>query len=170
MARRKAAVKRVILSDPLFKSELLAKFINVLMRNGKKAIAEKIVYGALSKVANVKIKEESSDIWSNETLRKSILELFEKILDNLRPIVEVRAARVGGATYQVPVEVKNHRGLALAMRWLVQAANLRNEKGMGPRLAGEMLDVFEGKGGAIKKREDAHRMAKANQAFAHYRW
>jgi small subunit ribosomal protein S7 len=169
MARRKQAAKRKILPDPLFGSELLAKFINVLMKNGKKAVAEKIVYDALVKVSEVKAKNEGN-IYTSENSRKIILELVEKILDGLKPSVEVRSARVGGATYQIPVEVKPGRGLALAMRWLVEAANARGEKGMVMRLAGEILDSLEGKGGAIKKREDVHKMAKANQAFAHYRW
>jgi small subunit ribosomal protein S7 len=169
MARRKAAAKRGILPDPLFGSEILAKFINVLMCSGKKSVAEKIVYGALAKVAESKAKGEG-DINSSDNARKVVLELFEKALDALKPTVEVRSCRVGGATYQVPVEVKLNRGQALAMRWLVEAANSRGERGMVLRLAGEILDTFDGKGGAIKKREDVHKMAKANQAFAHYRW
>lgn len=169
MARRKAAAKRSILPDPLFGSLVLAKFINVLMCNGKKAVAEKVVYGALQKVADIKAKGEGA-IDSSENSRKVVLELFEKVLSVLKPTVEVRSARVGGATYQVPVEVKAIRGAALAMRWLVEAANSRPEKGMVNRLAGEILDALDGKGGAVKKREDVHKMAKANQAFAHYRW
>lgn len=169
MARRKAAAKRSILPDPLFGSELLAKFINVLMKGGKKSVAEKIVYGALTKVAEVKAKGEG-DIHASENARKVVLGLFEKVLETLKPAVEVRSCRVGGATYQIPVEVKPSRGLALAMRWLVEAANLRGERGMVLRLASEFLDALEGKGGAVKKREDVHKMAKANQAFAHYRW
>lgn len=169
MARRKAAAKRSILPDPLFGSELLAKFINVLMSRGKKSVAEKIVYGSLQQVAEHKDKK-NSDIYASESVRKIVLELFEKVLGLLKPAVEVRSCRVGGATYQVPVEVKQDRGMALAMRWLVEAANARGEKGMERRLAGEILDALDGKGGAIKKREDVHKMAKANQAFAHYRW
>ena len=169
MARRKASAKRQILPDPLFGSLILAKFINVLMSNGKKSVAEKIVYKALARVSEIKAKK-SGDISKDEDTRKVVLELFEKALDLLRPTVEVRSSRIGGATYQIPVEVKSDRGMALAMRWLVDAANTRGEKGMVLRLAGEILDTFEGKGGAIKKREDVHRMAKANQAFAHYRW
>ncbi len=169
MARRKAAAKREILPDPLFGSELLAKFVNVLMKGGKKSVAEKIVYGALAKVAAVKAKSDG-DIFASSGARKVVLELFEKVLDTLKPAVEVRSCRVGGATYQIPVEVKQSRGLALAMRWLVDAANSRGEKGMELRLAGEISDILENKGGAVKKREDVHRMAKANQAFAHYRW
>lgn len=169
MARRKAAAKREILPDPLFGSQLLAKFINVLMCNGKKSVAEKIVYGALAEVAKSKAKNDG-DINVSESVRKIVLEMFEKVLDTLKPTVEVRSCRVGGATYQIPVEVKPSRGLALAMRWLVEAANSRGERGMVLRLAGEVSDVIDGKGGAIKKREDVHKMAKANQAFAHYRW
>ena len=169
MARRKAAVKRTILPDPLFGSLLLAKFINILMCGGKKSIAEKIVYEALQKVTEIKAKNEGL-INENESARKAALELFEKTIDTLKPAVEVRSCRVGGATYQVPVEVKTARGFALAMRWLVDAANSRGEKGMVLRLSGEILDILDGKGGAVKKREDVHKMAKANQAFAHYRW
>ncbi len=162
MARRKAAAKRTILPDPMFGSDLLARFINVLMCNGKKSVAEKIVYGALQKVVEQKNKATNQ--------QNSALELFEKALDILKPTVEVRSCRVGGATYQVPVEVQPNRGVALAMRWLVKAANARSEKGMVLRLAGEFLDIYDGKGGAVRKREDVHKMAKANQAFAHYRW
>jgi small subunit ribosomal protein S7 len=171
MARRKQAAKRKILPDPLFGSELLAKFINVLMCSGKKSVAEKIVYGALARVAEIKAKGEGDiNISTSENARKIVLELFEKALDALKPAVEVRSCRVGGATYQVPVEVKPNRGLALAMRWWVDAASARSEKGMALRLAGEILDTSEGKGGAFKKREDVHKMASANKAFAHYRW
>lgn len=169
MARRKAAAKRAILPDPLFGSKLLAKFMNIVMCKGKKSVAEKIVYGALQKIVDSKAQSEGS-ISVNEGARKVVIELFEKSLDVLKPSVEVRSCRVGGATYQVPVEVKADRGMALAMRWLVGAANLRGEKGMVIRLANEIMDVLDGKGGAVKKREDVHKMAKANQAFAHYRW
>ncbi|MDR1057691.1 MAG: 30S ribosomal protein S7 [Coxiellaceae bacterium] len=172
MARRKSAARRCVLPDPLFGSLMLAKFINVLMYNGKKSVAEKIVYGALDIVRERKAKQEDTKegIVISENARKIVLELFEKSLNILRPTVEVRSSRVGGATYQIPVEVRSDRSLALAMRWLVEAANLRSEKGMVLRLAQEILDVLDNKGGAIKKREDVHRMAKANQAFAHYRW
>lgn len=170
MARRKAATKRKILPDPLFGSEILAKFINVVMSKGKKSVAEKIVYGALQKIAEQKNKSEKVDIYVNDGVHKVVIELFEKALSLLKPTVEVRSARVGGATYQVPVEVKTDRGFALAMRWMVDAANSRPEKGMTQKLANEILEILEGKGGAIKKREDMHKMAKANQAFAHYRW
>lgn len=169
MARRKAAAKREILPDPLFGGTLLAKFMNVIMRCGKKSIAEKIVYGSLQTVVGRKSGIQG-DIYISEPTRKAALELFEKVLESLKPTVEVRSRRVGGATYQIPVEVRPDRKIALAMRWLVEAANLRNEKGMDLRLASEILDVLEGKGGAVKKKEDVHKMAKANQAFAHYRW
>lgn len=169
MARRKAAAKREVLSDPLFGGTLLTKFMNVVMRCGKKSIAEKIVYGALQEVVKRKASNEG-DIHTSENARKVALEMFEKSLDALKPTVEVRSRRVGGATYQIPVEVRPDRKIALAMRWLVDAANLRSEQGMVLRLANEILDAFEGKGGAVKKREDVHKMAKANQAFAHYRW
>jgi len=169
MARRKAATKRTILPDPLFGSEVLAKFINVLMYNGKKSIAEKVVYDALQIVSERKSKSKAS-IHDDEAARSDILEIFEKSLSVIKPTVEVKSCRVGGATYQVPVEVKATRGMALAMRWIVAAANARGEKGIVLRLAGEISDILEGKGGSVKKREDVHKMAKANQAFAHYRW
>ena len=169
MARRKAAAKREVLPDPLFGGTLLTKFMNVVMRCGKKSIAEKIVYGSLQKIVERKSSGEG-DIRVSENARKIAIEMFEKSLDALKPTVEVRSRRVGGATYQIPVEVRPDRKNALAMRWLVEAANLRSEKGMIARLASEILDALEGKGGAVKKREDVHRMAKANQAFAHYRW
>jgi small subunit ribosomal protein S7 len=191
MSRRKAAPKRYILPDPLFGSQLIATFINVVMRRGKKSVAEKIVYGALDKLIIVKGKsQEKKDeseggeggesgggsasgfgsIKNSSSLRKIAVEQFQKVLDTVRPTVEVKSRRVGGATYQVPVEVKQDRGIALAMRWIVEAAKARHEKSMPLRLAGEFLDALENKGGSIKKREDTHRMAKANQAFAHYRW
>ncbi|EKE00520.1 MAG: hypothetical protein ACD_21C00335G0002 [uncultured bacterium] len=169
MARRKAAAKREILPDPLFGGRLLAKFMNIVMRRGKKSVAEKIVYSSLQTIVERKGGKEGS-IFSNESARKTALELFEKALDALKPTVEVRSRRVGGATYQIPVEVRPDRKIALAMRWLVDAALSRGEKDMSSRLANEMLDALEGKGGAVKKREDVHKMAKANQAFAHYRW
>ncbi|KPJ68147.1 MAG: 30S ribosomal protein S7 [Coxiella sp. DG_40] len=174
MARRKAAAKRIILPDPLFGSEMIAKFINVVTRNGKKSVAEKIVYGALEKVATSKgVKEtgaEGISIRNNEGLRKVALDLFDKALNAVRPIVEVRPRRVGGANYQIPMEVRSERGTTLAMRWLIKFAAKRGEKSMALRLAGEILDAISGKGGAIKQREIVHSMAKANQAFAHFRW
>jgi small subunit ribosomal protein S7 len=156
MPRRRVIGQRKILPDPKFHNELLAKFINILMVDGKKSTAEKIVYGALD------ILVEKSD--------KDHLELFETALDNIRPQVEVKSRRVGGSTYQVPVEVRPVRRNALAMRWLVEAARKRGEKSMAQRLANEMLDASDSKGSAVKKREDVHRMAEANKAFAHYRW
>lgn len=153
MARRRQAEKRAILPDPKYKSELIAKFINMLMLDGKKSVAEKVVYGALEAVSS-----------------KTRSDALEKALDNVRPMVEVKSRRVGGATYQVPVEVRPARRNALAMRWLVEAARKRSEKGMGARLAGELLEAGESRGSAVKKREDTHRMAEANKAFAHYRW
>jgi len=156
MPRRRVVGQRKILPDPKFHSELLAKFVNILMVDGKKSTAEKIVYGALDVLA------EKSD--------KDQLELFETALENIRPSVEVKSRRVGGSTYQVPVEVRPVRRNALAMRWLVEAARKRGEKSMALRLANEMLDASDSKGSAVKKREDVHRMADANKAFAHYRW
>lgn len=156
MPRRRVIGQRKILPDPKFGSELLAKFINVVMVDGKKSVAEHIIYGALDIMA--------------EKSKKEHLEVFEVALDNVRPTVEVKSRRVGGSTYQVPVEVRPVRRNALAMRWLVDAARTRGEKSMAQRLAGEMLDASENKGSAVKKREDVHRMAEANKAFAHYRW
>ena|SRR3990167_3449767 len=183
MARRKAAPKRDILPDPLFQSELLAKFINTVMRNGKKSVAEKIVYGALAAVfkqAQAKSKKSGSHdeeggssgvrILGAESARSVALDAFKQALENITPAVEVKSRRVGGSTYQVPVEIRGVRRMALAMRWLVEYANQRHEKTMVLRLASEILDAVDGRGGAVKKREDVHRMAKANQAFAHYRW
>ncbi|GAA0812267.1 30S ribosomal protein S7 [Colwellia sp. D2M02] len=157
MPRRRVVGQRKILPDPKFHNELLAKFINILMVDGKKSTAEKIVYGAL-------------DILTEKNSEKTHLELFEIALDNIRPQVEVKSRRVGGSTYQVPVEVRPVRRNALAMRWLVDAARKRGEKSMAQRLANEMLDASDSKGSAVKKREDVHRMAEANKAFAHYRW
>ena len=157
MPRRRVVGQRKILPDPKFHNELLAKFINILMVDGKKSTAEKIVYGAL-------------DILTEKNSEKTHLELFEIALENIRPQVEVKSRRVGGSTYQVPVEVRPVRRNALAMRWLVEAARKRGEKSMAQRLANEMLDASDSKGSAVKKREDVHRMAEANKAFAHYRW
>ncbi|MAZ66220.1 MAG: 30S ribosomal protein S7 [Kangiellaceae bacterium] len=156
MPRRRVIAQRQILPDPKFGSETLAKFINVVMISGKKSVAEKIVYGAL-------------DIISEKSSEDS-LELFNNALDNIRPMVEVKSRRVGGSTYQVPVEVRPTRRTALAMRWLVESSRKRGEKTMGQRLAGEILDAAQKRGSAVKKREDVHRMAEANKAFAHYRW
>jgi small subunit ribosomal protein S7 len=173
MPRRREVPKREILPDPKHHSELLAKFINVLMVSGKKSTAEKIIYGALSvmedRVKKIKKTDEEGGE-SGATGSSSVLRYFEDALNNVRPSVEVRSRRVGGATYQVPVEVRHDRSIALGMRWIVQAARTRGEKGMMLRLAGELMDAFESKGSAVKKREDTHKMAKANQAFAHFRW
>ena len=156
MPRRRDVPERHILPDPKFGDVTLAKFINVLMLDGKKSTAEGIVYGALAQVAT-KSKEDP-------------LEMFVRALDNVRPAVEVKSRRVGGATYQVPVEVRPRRRTALAMRWLVEAARKRGEKSMGIRLANEILEAADSRGSAVKKREDTHRMAEANKAFSHYRW
>ena len=156
MPRRRVVAKREILPDPKFHDVTLAKFINHVMVSGKKAVAERIVYGALSE-----IEEKGS---------ASPLETFEKALEEIAPLVEVKSRRVGGATYQVPVEVRPSRRNALAMRWLVDSARGRSEKTMAARLAGELLDASEGRGSAVKKREDTHKMAEANKAFAHYRY
>jgi small subunit ribosomal protein S7 len=173
MPRRHEIAKREILPDPKHHSELLAKFINVLMVSGKKSTAEKIIYGALSlmeeRVKKSK-KAETEDGGESTGGAGTVLRYFEDALNNVRPSLEVRSRRVGGATYQVPVEVRNDRSIALGMRWIVKAARTRGEKGMMLRLAGEMTDAYENKGSAVKKREDTHKMAKANQAFAHFRW
>lgn len=169
MPRRREVPKREILPDPKHHSELLAKFINVLMISGKKSTAEKIIYGALD-VMSDRIKKVKKSDDDDQGGAGSVLRYFEQALDNVRPSVEVRSRRVGGATYQVPVEVRTDRSIALGMRWIVQAARSRGEKGMMLRLAGELMDAYESKGSAVKKREDTHKMAKANQAFAHFRW
>ncbi|GMR08025.1 MAG: 30S ribosomal protein S7 [Gammaproteobacteria bacterium] len=156
MPRRREVPKRVILPDPKFGNVQLAKFINTIMMHGKKSVAERIVYGALEQVA--------------QRTKQDPLEALETALTNVRPVVEVKSRRVGGATYQVPIEVRVERRNALAMRWIKDAARGRGEKSMGLRLAGEIADAFENKGGAVKKKEDTHRMAEANKAFSHYRW
>ncbi|MDD3182393.1 MAG: 30S ribosomal protein S7 [Alphaproteobacteria bacterium] len=156
MARRRRAEKRQVLSDPKFGEILITKFMNVLMLDGKKSAAEKIVYGALEKI------QSKSKVGS--------LEVFKAALDKVRPHLEVRSRRVGGATYQVPVEVRPDRGLALAMRWIIRAARARGETTMVDRLAAELLAASNDNGAAVKKREDTHRMAEANKAFSHYRW
>ncbi len=156
MARRRRAEKRTVLPDPKFGEILLTKFMNVLMKDGKKSVAERIVYGALEKIQS-KAKTGSLDV-------------FREALDKVRPHLEVRSRRVGGATYQVPVEVRPDRGLALAMRWLIAAARKRSEVTMVDRLAAELLAASNDNGAAVKKREDTHRMAEANKAFSHYRW
>jgi small subunit ribosomal protein S7 len=156
MPRRREVPKREILPDPKFHDLQIAKFINMIMRNGKKSTAERIMYFALDNVT------QKSSLDS--------IELLEKALENVRPTVEVKSRRVGGATYQVPVEVRASRRNTLAMRWLIDAALKRGEKTMAQKLAGELLDASESKGSAVKKREDTHRMAEANKAFAHFRW
>lgn len=156
MPRRRVVAKREILPDPKFGDVVLAKFINHVMVSGKKSLAERIVYGALNTIGS-KVENDP-------------LETFKEALENVSPMVEVKSRRVGGATYQVPVEVRPARRMALAMRWLVEYSRARGEKSMAARLAGEILDASQQKGGAVKKREDVHRMAEANKAFAHYRW
>ena len=157
MSRRRKADKRDIIPDPKFNDRVLSRFINIVMYGGKKSTAEKIVYQALD-IASEKLKSKNS------------LELFKTALNNVKPGIEVRSRRVGGATYQVPVEVRNERALALAIRWIVDASRKRSEKSMTHRLAQELIDANENKGASIKKREDTHKMAEANRAFAHYRW
>ncbi|MEE9344216.1 MAG: 30S ribosomal protein S7 [Methylococcales bacterium] len=156
MSRRRVAAKRVINPDPLYGSLQLSKFINLLMFDGKKSVAEKIVYAALDT-----IKQKGAD---------EPLEVMTTALENIKPKVEVKSRRVGGSTYQVPVEVRPERRGALAMRWLIDSARKRSERTMAGRLAGEVLDASESRGSAVKKREDTHRMADANKAFSHYRW
>jgi small subunit ribosomal protein S7 len=157
MSRRRQAEPRKVLPDPKFKSELLAKFINKIMERGKKSRAEQIVYGALASIADKKKTDAP-------------LQVLEQALENVKPTVEVKSRRVGGATYQVPVEVRAVRRNALAMRWILDAARSRSEQGMAARLAGELLDAADHRGAAVKKREDTHKMAEANKAFAHFRW
>lgn len=156
MARRRVAARREILPDPKFGSILLTKFVNMIMQDGKKAVAERIIYGALDQIANKKGRDP--------------LEALDGAMDNVRPMVEVKSRRVGGATYQVPVEVRPKRRDSLAMRWLIDAARKRSEKSMAMRLAGELMDASDHRGSAVKKREDTHRMAEANKAFSHFRW
>jgi small subunit ribosomal protein S7 len=159
MSRRSQAPVRSILPDPKFNSVLLAKFMNMVMERGKKAVAERIVYGAIDRMA------ERTGRQPDQTI-----ELLTQALDNVKPMVEVKSRRVGGATYQVPVEVRSTRRQTLAMRWVIDAAQARSEKSMSQRLAAELLEASENRGAAVRKREDTHRMADANKAFAHYRW
>lgn len=156
MPRRREVPKRDVLPDPKYNNKLAAKFINNVMRRGKKSLAEQILYGAF-------------DIIEQRT-KQDPLEVFHKAMDNVRPVIEVKSRRVGGATYQVPVEVRPERRDALAMRWIIGYSKQRPEKTMVQKLAGELLDASQNRGGSIKKREDTHRMAEANKAFAHYRW
>ncbi|MCJ7451045.1 MAG: 30S ribosomal protein S7 [Steroidobacteraceae bacterium] len=159
MSRRSQAPVRSILPDPKFNSVLLAKFMNMVMERGKKSVAERIVYGAIDRMA------EKTGRQADQTI-----ELLTQALDNVKPMVEVKSRRVGGATYQVPIEVRSTRRQTLAMRWVIDAAAARSEKSMSQRLAAELLEAAENRGAAVRKREDTHRMADANKAFAHYRW
>jgi len=156
MPRRREIPKREVLPDPLYNSQLVTKFVNVIMKDGKKTTAERILYEALEA-----IRTKTSD---------DPMKVFKRAIENVKPAVEVKSRRVGGSTYQVPVEVRPSRRLALSMRWIINVALSRGEKTMRARLAGELLDASESRGGAIKKKEDTHRMAEANKAFAHYRW
>ncbi len=156
MPRKGEVKKREVLPDPKYRDKLVAKFVNTIMNQGKKSVAEGVLYRSLD-IVRAKTTEDS-------------LVLFKKALDNVKPILEVRSRRVGGATYQIPVEVRPQRRLSLGMRWLIQSARLRGEKSMEERLAAELIDAANSRGGAIKKKEDTHRMAEANRAFAHYRW
>ncbi len=159
MSRRHAAEKRPVLPDAKFGDALVGKFMNCLMFHGKKSVAESIVYGALDRVTTI-----------TKGAKGNVVSLFHEALNNVRPYLEVRSRRVGGATYQVPVEVRQDRGVALAMRWIINAARSRGEKTMMERLAGELMDAINQRGAAVKKREDTHKMAEANKAFSHYRW
>jgi small subunit ribosomal protein S7 len=159
MSRRAQAPRRDSLPDPKFGNAMLAKFINMVMKSGKKSVAEKIVYGAIERISDRVGKDQGRAI-----------EMLGQALDNIKPAVEVKSRRVGGATYQVPVEVRAARRETLAMRWAIEAARSRSEKSMAMRLAHELIDAAENRGAAVKKREDTHRMADANKAFAHYRW
>ena len=156
MSRRHSAEKRIVLPDAKFGDIVLTKFMNRLMFNGKKSIAEGVVYGALERV--------------EDKLKKAPVDLFHEALENIKPSIEVRSRRVGGATYQVPVEVRPERRQALAIRWLIKASRARNENTMEERLASEIIDAISSRGSAVKKREDTHKMAEANKAFSHYRW
>jgi small subunit ribosomal protein S7 len=156
MPRKGEVRRREVLPDPKFHDRTVSKFINAMMNRGKKSVAERILYGSLDVIAD-RAKEDP-------------LAVFKRALDNVKPVVEVKSRRVGGATYQVPMEVRPTRRMSLAMRWLVQNARARAEKSMAERLAAELMDAANGRGAAIKKKEDTHRMAEANKAFAHYRW
>ena len=156
MPRRRAAIKREVLPDHKFKDKILTKFMNRIMLDGKKSVSERIVYGAFNIVS--------------EKTKKTPIEFFHSALDNVKPNLEVRSRRVGGATYQVPVEVRPRRAQTLAMKWIVDCAAKRNEKTMKERIANEIIDAFNNKGSAVKKREETHKMAEANRAFSHFRW
>lgn len=159
MSRRTRAPQRQVLPDPKYHNETLAKFINMVMKSGKKSVAERIVYGALDRISDRSGQGE-----------EQALELLTTALENVKPAVEVKSRRVGGATYQVPIEVRPSRRQTLAMRWVIEAARARSEKSMAFRLAHELMDAADNRGAAVKKREDTHRMAEANRAFSHYRW
>ena len=156
MSRKKTQPKKVVTPDPIFQSTIIPKLINSIMYDGKKVVAEKIVYEAIEKIKS-KTKEEPINV-------------FNEAINNIKPTVEVRSRRVGGATYQVPVEVKNNRAQALAIRWLVDASRKRKDKHMSDKIFNELYDAYEKKGSAVKKREDVHKMAESNKAFAHFRW
>jgi small subunit ribosomal protein S7 len=156
MSRRSVVPKREILPDPLYNSQLVTKFVSVLLEDGKKSVAERILYDALAVI--------------RERTEEDPVKVFKKAIENVKPAVEVKSRRVGGSTYQVPVEVRPNRRLALSLRWILESARRRGEKTMNLRLAGELLDAAENRGAAIKKKQDTHRMAEANKAFAHYRW
>jgi len=156
MPRRREVPKRKITPDPKFNDKLLAKLMNIIMKEGKKSVAEKIVYSALDTL--------------EEKTQEEPLKVFRKALENIKPVLEVKSRRVGGASYQVPVEVRPDRRIALALRWLVKSASKRGERSMEEKLAGEIMDALNNRGGAVKTREDTHKMAEANKAFAHYRW
>ena len=156
MPRRREVPKRIILPDPKFNDRLLAKFINMMMLGGKRSTAERIVYAALDMI--------------NERSEEDAVDIFKKALENIRPMLEVKSRRVGGSTYQVPIEVRSERRNALALRWVISFARSRGEKTMQERLAAELMDAANNRGASVKKKEDTHRMAEANKAFAHYRW
>ncbi len=156
MPRRREVAKRVVLPDPKYNDRVVAKLVNILMLHGKKSTAERALYGALELVA--------------QRTNEDALKVFKKSLDNIRPVLEVKSRRVGGSTYQVPVEIRAERRTSLAMRWLVKYADARSEKTLTDKLAGEIVDAYNNRGAAVKKREDTHKMAEANRAFAHYRW
>src|SRR6202000_241271 len=160
MSRRAAAPHRTILPDPKFGNDMLAKFINMVVKRGKKSPAEKIVYGAIDRISEKKAGAAGVEA----------IAVLQQALDTVKPVVEGKSRRVGGATYQVPVEVRANRRQTLAMRWVIEAASARSEKSMAHRLAAELLEAAENRGAAVRKREDTHRMADANKAFAHYRW
>ena len=157
MSRKKKAPKKIQIVDPIYKSSIIPKLVNSIMYDGKKVIAEKIIYDAIDKIKS-KIKEDEP------------IKVFNQAIDNIKPTVEVRSRRVGGATYQVPVEVKTKRSQALAIRWLIEASRKRKDKKMSDKIFNEIFDAYQNRGSAIKKREDTHKMAESNKAFAHFRW